>query len=43
MVKDHYAKLGFTTLQSDKDGASRNVLDLASFTPIETFIQVARI
>ena len=43
MVKDHYAKLGFTTKRSDKDSGSCNVLDLASFTPIETFIHVARV
>ena len=43
MVKDHYAKLGFTTLQSDQDSGSRNVLDLASFAPIETFIHVAKV
>ena len=42
MVENHYAKLGFTTLESDRDNGSRNVLDLASFTPIETFIKVAR-
>lgn len=40
MVKDHYAKLGFTTLQSDQESGSRNVLDLASFKPTETFIHV---
>ena len=43
MVKEHYAKLGFTTLQSDQDSGSSNVLDLASFVPIETFIQVAKV
>ena len=42
MVENHYAKLGFTALESDRDNGSRNVLDLASFTPIETFIKVAR-
>ncbi len=43
MVKEHYAKLGFTTLQSDQDSGSSNVLDLASFAPIETFIHVAKV
>lgn len=40
MVKEHYAKLGFTTLLADQETGSRNVLDLASFRPIETFIHV---
>jgi FkbH-like protein len=39
MVKDHYAKLGFTVMETDASG-SRAVLDLASFTPAETFIHV---
>jgi FkbH-like protein len=41
MVKDHYEKLGFTPL--DGTGAAdvrRYVLDLAGFTPAETFIDV---
>ena len=41
MVKDHYAKLGFTEIARAADGASRAVLDLAKFAPIETFIDVA--
>ena len=40
MVKDHYAKLGFTVMKTDAMGGSRNVLDLASFAPAETFIFV---
>jgi FkbH-like protein len=40
MVKDHYAKLGFTVLEADETGGNRNVLDLASFTPADTFIHV---
>ena len=32
MVKDHYAKLGFTVMETTETGASRAVLDLASFT-----------
>ena len=43
MVKQHYAKLGFTTLRSDEETGSCNVLDLASFNPIETFINVERV
>jgi FkbH-like protein len=39
MVKDHYAKLGFTVMETDASG-SHAVLDLASFTPAETFIHV---
>ena len=42
MVKEHYAKLGFATLQSADPAGSRSALDLASFKPIETFIQVTR-
>jgi FkbH-like protein len=40
LVKDHYARLGFRTLHADDETGSRNVLDLASFKPIETFIRV---
>jgi FkbH-like protein len=38
MVKDHYAKLGFTVVGMDAAAGSRNSLDLASFVPTETFI-----
>jgi FkbH-like protein len=40
MVKDHYAKLGFTVMASDEAGGNRNILDLMAFTPAETFIHV---
>jgi FkbH-like protein len=40
MVKDHYARLGFTVIETDAGGGSRAVLDLGSFTPAETFIHV---
>jgi FkbH-like protein len=40
MVKDHYAKLGFTVMETDPSGGNRNILDLARFTPAETFIHV---
>jgi FkbH-like protein len=40
MVKDHYAKLGFTVMEADPAGGNRNVLDLAAFRPAETFIHV---
>ncbi|HEX2940195.1 MAG TPA: HAD-IIIC family phosphatase [Rhodopila sp.] len=40
MVKDHYAKLGFTVMETTEAGGNRNILDLASFTPAETFIHV---
>ena len=40
MVKDHYAKLGFTTMDTGEAGGNRNVLDLATFEPAETFIHV---
>jgi FkbH-like protein len=41
MVKDHYAKLGFTIMETDPAGGSRAVLDLAGFIPAETFIHVS--
>jgi FkbH-like protein len=40
MVKDHYARLGFTAMETDTAGGNRNLLDLASFTPADTFIHV---
>ncbi len=40
MVKDHYAKLGFTVTETAPDGASRAELDLARFAPTPTFIHV---
>src|SRR5580658_585760 len=40
MVKDHYTKLGFTVLETGASGGSRAVLDLAGYTPAETFIHV---
>ena len=40
MVRDHYARLGFTVMETDAAGGSRNILDLAAFTPAETFIHV---
>jgi FkbH-like protein len=41
MVRDHYAKLGFTVVHQDADGGSVAELDLASFTPAPTFIDVS--
>jgi hypothetical protein len=40
MVKDHYAKLGFAVMERDDAGGNRNIIDLASFKPAETFIHV---
>jgi FkbH-like protein len=40
MVKDHYAKLGFIAAGSDA-GAVRHALDLTSFVPRDTFIEVS--
>ena len=40
MVKDHYAKLGFTVAETGEDGSSRAVLDLPTFAPASTFITV---
>jgi FkbH-like protein len=39
MVKQHYAKLGFSVIDSSPTGAIRSVLDLTSFRPTATFIQ----
>jgi FkbH-like protein len=40
MVKEHYAKLGFSPLGVDKDGNKRDVLDLAAFTPPEVIMTI---
>ena len=41
MVRDHYAKLGFTVIETDdRPARSRAVLDLAGFAPADTFIDV---
>jgi FkbH-like protein len=40
MVRDHYARLGFTVVSTDATGGNRNVLELDSFVPIETFINM---
>jgi FkbH-like protein len=39
MVRDHYTKLGFKTVQEDA-GCTRAVLDLEGFNPPDTFISV---
>jgi FkbH-like protein len=41
MVKDHYAKLGFTVMGRCEAGGNHNVLDLAGFKPNDTFIHLA--
>jgi predicted enzyme involved in methoxymalonyl-ACP biosynthesis len=43
MVREHYARLGFTPLEAAEDGSSRAVLDLSTFTPAETFIDVREV
>ncbi|HET6605517.1 MAG TPA: HAD-IIIC family phosphatase [Rhodopila sp.] len=40
MVKEHYARLGFTVMETDPSGGNVNILDLGSFMPAETFIHV---
>jgi FkbH-like protein len=40
MVKDHYTRLGFTVMETSDTGGNRNILDLAAFTPAETFIHI---
>jgi FkbH-like protein len=41
MVKDHYARLGFTVAAANESGGSRNLLDLSTFEPADTFIHVS--
>jgi FkbH-like protein len=40
MVRDHYTKLGFRPLPQQTDGTILSALDLAGFTPAETFITI---
>ena len=42
MVRDHYAKLGFTVTEEAADGTSLSILDLDRFVPTETFITVTQ-
>jgi len=41
MVKDHYPKLGFDAIDAGGANTNRYALDLAGFTPRETFIEVS--
>jgi FkbH-like protein len=43
MVRDHYSRLGFTTLETEDSGITRSALDLATYVPSETFIQVKEV
>jgi len=40
MVREHYAKLGFSVVREEPSGASRAVLSLTQFKPSDTFINV---
>ena len=40
MVREHYSKLGFSVAETRADGSSRSILDLPSFAPASTFIEV---
>jgi FkbH-like protein len=40
MVKDHYARLGFADTRFDDTGGNINTLEIATFTPADTFIDV---
>ena len=40
MVAGHYARLGFTVVETDADGAARAMLDLTDFAPRETWMEV---
>ena len=41
MVRDHYAKLGFTVVSQDESGHSIAELDLQNYAPVPTFIHVS--
>jgi FkbH-like protein len=43
MVREHYTRLGFRPLDIAEDGSSRASLELATFTPAETFIDVREV
>ena len=40
MVREHYPKLGFTVVEKRDDGGNRSILDLPTFVPANTFIEV---
>ena len=40
MVRDHYAKLGFSAIPGAADGTARHALDLSGFVPRDTFIEL---
>jgi hypothetical protein len=40
MVRDHYQKLGLMLLEQRDDGSTTSALDLATFVPASTFIEV---
>jgi FkbH-like protein len=40
MVRDHYFKLGFAVIETRTDGSSRGVLDLPTYVPASTFVDV---
>ena len=40
MVREHFAKLGFSVLEANPDGSRRDSLDLAAFAPAATLIEI---
>jgi FkbH-like protein len=42
MVRKHYEKFGFSTIEESPDGSSRAVLELSTFTPFPTFTAIQR-
>jgi FkbH-like protein len=42
MVREHYARLGFTAIETREDGASHAALDLEQFVPAQTFLKVTQ-
>lgn len=42
MVRDHYARLGFTTSETTRGGRIRAILELGSFVPSPTFITLTQ-
>ena len=43
MVRKHYEKLGFATIEETPDGGSRAALDLRRFVPFSTFTTIERV
>jgi FkbH-like protein len=40
LVRDHYTNLGFTNTQTAPDGSTTATLDLTTFSPLQSFIEI---